>query len=158
MQKLGRELPRSVRLRAGELDYFGPLLGFYRDALSVLAGGQRKHFAAKLGKACFDRRVGEGALISRLSVSMISAGVFFGAPIPAHALVSKPGTKSPSVGTSGSPCQRAVAVTAKGRSLPAVCSENLDSDVLVMQPANQGIRHNASDPLNWARDRRILGQ
>jgi len=22
-----------------------------------------------------------------------------------------------------------------------------------MQPANQGIRHNASDPLNWARDR-----
>src|SRR5262249_43101402 len=45
------------------------------------------------------------ALISRLSVSMISARVFFGAPIPAHALVSKPGTKSPSVGTSGSPCQ-----------------------------------------------------
>jgi methionine synthase II (cobalamin-independent) len=39
-----------------------------------------------------------------------------------------------------------------------VCAENLDSDVLVMQPANQGIRHNASDPLNWARDRRILGQ
>src|SRR6516225_9570126 len=63
------------------------------------------------------------ALISRLSVSMISAGVFFGAPIPAHALVSKPGTKSPSVGTSGSPCQRVVAVTAKGRSLPAlICS------------------------------------
>src|SRR6266478_5142874 len=52
------------------------------------------------------------ALISRLSVSMISAGVFFGAPIPAHALVSKPGTKSPSVGPSGSPCQRVVAVTA----------------------------------------------
>jgi ATP-dependent DNA helicase UvrD/PcrA len=39
-----------------------------------------------------------------------------------------------------------------------VCAENLDSDVLVMQPANQGIRHNASDPLNWARDRCILGQ
>src|SRR6516225_2076666 len=56
------------------------------------------------------------ALISRLSVSMISAGVLFGAPIPAHALVSKPGTKSPSMGTSGSPCQRIVAVTAKGRS------------------------------------------
>jgi len=43
------------------------------------------------------------------------------------------------------------------RTVP-VCAENLDSDVLVMQPANQGIRHNASDPLNWARDRRILGQ
>ena len=49
---------------------------------------------------------------------------------------------------------RALSVTAD----TAVCAENLDSDVLVMQPANQGIRHNASDPLNWARDRRILGQ
>jgi hypothetical protein len=29
------------------------------------------------------------ALISRLSVSMISTGVFFGAPMPAHAFVSK---------------------------------------------------------------------
>ena len=45
----------------------------------------------------------------------------------------------------------------KAFALP-VCAENLDSDVLVMQPANQGIRHNASDPLNWARDRCILGQ
>jgi hypothetical protein len=39
-----------------------------------------------------------------------------------------------------------------------VCTENLDSDVLVMQPANQSIRYNASNPLNWARDRRILLQ
>src|SRR6516162_6945538 len=45
----------------------------------------------------------------------------------------------------------------KPRSDRPVCAENLDSDVLVMQPANQGIRQNASDPLNWARDRRILG-
>src|SRR5262245_4769469 len=41
---------------------------------------------------------------------------------------------------------------------PLVCTENLDSDVLMMQPVDQGIRHNASDPLNWARDRRILSQ
>jgi LysR substrate binding domain len=39
-----------------------------------------------------------------------------------------------------------------------VCTENLDSDVLMMQPADQGIRHNASKPLNWARGRRILSQ
>jgi hypothetical protein len=31
----------------------------------------------------------------------------------------------------------------------AVCTENLDSDVLMMQPADQGMRHNSSDPLNW---------
>src|SRR5262245_29187137 len=62
LRKLGRELPRSVRLRAGELDYFGPLLGFFRDALSVLAGRQPKHFAAKLGKACLNRWVGESGV------------------------------------------------------------------------------------------------
>jgi hypothetical protein len=39
-----------------------------------------------------------------------------------------------------------------------VCTENLDSDVLMMQPADQGIRHNASNPPNRARDRRILSQ
>jgi hypothetical protein len=29
-----------------------------------------------------------------------------------------------------------------------VCAENLNPDVLVMQPANQGVRHDASEPLN----------
>jgi hypothetical protein len=41
---------------------------------------------------------------------------------------------------------------------PAVRAENLNPDVLVMQPANQGVRHDASDLLNRARDRRILVQ
>jgi Integrase core domain len=39
-----------------------------------------------------------------------------------------------------------------------VCTENLDSDVLVMKSTHQGMRHDASDPMNWARDRRIFGQ
>jgi tripartite-type tricarboxylate transporter receptor subunit TctC len=42
--------------------------------------------------------------------------------------------------------------------LIAVRAENLNPDVLVMQPANQDMRHDASDPLNRARDRRILVQ
>src|SRR6516164_6937671 len=78
---------------------------------------------------------------------MISAGVFFGAPIPAHALVSKPGTKSPSVGTSGSPCQRVVAVTAKGRSLPAlICSmeEGMLSNMTCTCPPMIGQRRGRS--------------
>ena len=37
-----------------------------------------------------------------------------------------------------------------------VRTEKLDSDVLVMKPPDQGMRHDASNPLNWARDRRIL--
>jgi hypothetical protein len=71
-----------------ELDYFGPLLGFFRDALSVLAGRQRKHSAAKLGKACLDRRVGEARMISWLSLSTISVGVFLGAPTPCQPVPS----------------------------------------------------------------------
>jgi len=37
-----------------------------------------------------------------------------------------------------------------------VCTENSDSNVLVMQPADQGIRYNASGLLNRARNWRIL--
>jgi hypothetical protein len=43
-------------------------------------------------------------------------------------------------------------------SMSPVRAENLDPDVLVMQPANQGVRHDASDLLNRARDRSILVQ
>jgi len=39
-----------------------------------------------------------------------------------------------------------------------VRAENLNPNVLVMQPANQGVRHDTSDLLNRARDRRILVQ
>jgi hypothetical protein len=39
-----------------------------------------------------------------------------------------------------------------------VCSENLDSDGLMMRHADQGIRYDASNPLNWPRDRLILSQ
>jgi hypothetical protein len=37
-----------------------------------------------------------------------------------------------------------------GKPLGPVRAENLGSDVLVMQPANQGVRHDASDLLNRA--------
>jgi hypothetical protein len=39
-----------------------------------------------------------------------------------------------------------------------VRAENLNPDVFVMQPANQGVRHDASDLLNRATDRTILVQ
>src|SRR5262249_5679183 len=70
-------------------------------------------FAATLGSA-------RPALISRLSSSMIALGVHVGAPKPAQALVSKPGTKSATVGTSGNAGQRVVDVTPSARSLPAL--------------------------------------
>src|SRR5262245_26022094 len=59
------------------------------------------------------------ALISLLSVSTISAGVFLGAPTPNQMLASYPGRKSSTVGISGNTSERVDVVTAKGRSLPA---------------------------------------
>jgi len=59
----------------------------------------------------------KAALIALLSASTISAGVPLGAPMRVAALTSKPGTKSPSVGRSGSACERVVPVTARTRSL-----------------------------------------
>ena len=42
--------------------------------------------------------------------------------------------------------------------LQVVCAENSDSDVLMMQPADEGLRYDASDPLDGSRYRRILVQ
>jgi hypothetical protein len=42
--------------------------------------------------------------------------------------------------------------------LTNVCAENSDADVYVMQPADEGTRHDASHPLDYARDWRILMQ
>jgi hypothetical protein len=39
---------------------------------------------------------------------------------------------------------------------PGVCTENSDSNVLVMQAADQGMRYDASGALNRARDGRVL--
>ena len=40
----------------------------------------------------------------------------------------------------------------------AVCAEKSDSNVLVMQSTDHGMRHDASDPLNRAGDWRIFVQ
>jgi hypothetical protein len=42
------------------------------------------------------------------------------------------------------------------RKIWGVCTENSDSNVLVMQAADQGMRYDASGALNRARDGRIL--
>src|ERR1043166_7788554 len=49
--------------------------------------------------------------VSFFGLSMISAGVFLGAPMPSHTLASKPDRKSPTVGTSGSASERVAVVT-----------------------------------------------
>jgi hypothetical protein len=61
-------------------------------------------------------------------------------------------TQNPKVATGGTPrhsCLSFPQIDEWSRNTP-VRAENLDSDVLVMQPANQGVRHDASDLLNRA--------
>src|SRR6267154_5423186 len=58
------------------------------------------------------------ALISLLSLAMISKGVFLGAPTPYHVLASYPGSTSATVGKSGSASERVAVVTASARNLP----------------------------------------
>src|SRR5262249_16402289 len=53
-------------------------------------------------------------LISLLSLSTISAGVFLGAPTPDQALASYPGTNSPTVGMSGNVAGGVGVVTGRG--------------------------------------------
>src|SRR6516225_1539705 len=60
------------------------------------------------------------ALISRLSLSIISGGVLLGAPRPNQRFDSYPGTNSARVGRSGNASARPVLVTASGRILPAL--------------------------------------
>src|SRR5262245_8931616 len=60
------------------------------------------------------------ALISLLSLSTMSAGVFLGAPTPKKVLASWPGTNSATVGMSGRASERVAVVIASRRSLPAL--------------------------------------
>src|SRR5262245_55590084 len=69
---------------------------------------------------CLSAGAARLALTSLLSFSMISLGVFRGTPRPVKVVTSKPGTNSPTVGTSGSNGARVVAVTASARNLPAL--------------------------------------
>src|SRR6516165_5818165 len=77
-----------LRLDVGGPDYLAPLLGFVGDKFSKVGGRHRHRRAAQIGYPRLHRGIREPALISLLSVSMISAGVFLGAPRPNHPLAS----------------------------------------------------------------------
>jgi hypothetical protein len=106
----------SVGLDISGPDHLAPLLGLIGNDLAEVGGRTRNHCAAQVSKARLDLRIGEARVDLPLSLSMLSAGVFFGAPMPFTALASYPGTNSATVGVSGSASERAVVVTASARS------------------------------------------
>jgi hypothetical protein len=53
---------RSFRPDAGELDHFGPLLGFADDELSKISWRAGHRRDAEIGKPCLDGRVRHGSI------------------------------------------------------------------------------------------------
>jgi hypothetical protein len=82
------------------------------------AGEFGKTVAPRSANRAFILGSARAALISPLSFSMISTGVFLGAPKPCHELASYPGRNSLKVGTSGSASMRVAVLTARARKLP----------------------------------------
>ena len=73
----------SLRLDARELDHLAPFLGFVGDELAEVGGrAARAPSPPRSASRAFILGSARAALISLLSLSTISAGVFFGAPTP----------------------------------------------------------------------------
>src|SRR5262249_27418004 len=89
-------------------------------SLPKSAGEPGSTVPPKSANRAFNLGSASPVLISVLSFPMISGGVFLGAQRPTHWLASKPLTKSPTVGISGSASDRVAVVTAKARSLLAL--------------------------------------
>jgi len=79
-----RAVVGSIRLEARELDHLAPLLGVVGDEFAKVARRAWKHGAAQIGKTSVIFGSPRAALISLLSFSRISTGVFLGAPTPYH--------------------------------------------------------------------------
>src|SRR5262249_11854406 len=86
---------------------------------SALAPENLTTFARSASRACI---LGSArpALISLLSLSTTSVGVFFGAPIPVQKVASNLGTKSLTVGICSSASESVALAPASARSLPAL--------------------------------------
>src|SRR5262245_14486767 len=111
---------RSPGLCAGELDYFAPLLGIVSDELAEVRDRAGKYHAPKVGKPRLQLGISEPRIDLAIELINDLGRRVLGALRPTHWLASKPGTKSPMVGISGSASERIAVVTAKARSLPAL--------------------------------------
>ena len=78
----------SIGFEAGKLDHLPPFLSFIGNELAELRSRSRKYRHARVGKPPLDVGSAKPALISLLSLSMMSMGVFLGATMPHHPLAS----------------------------------------------------------------------
>ena len=78
----------SFRLDVGRPDHLAPLLGFFRDELAEIGGRAASTVPPRSASRALILGSARTALISLLSLSTISAGVFLGAPTPYQVLAS----------------------------------------------------------------------
>jgi hypothetical protein len=88
----------SFGLNIGCSNHFGPLLGFFDYDPSKSAGVIGNGVAPNSTSRALILGSASPALISLLSLSTISIGVFLGAPMPCQVLASSPATNSPRKG------------------------------------------------------------
>src|SRR5262249_9790032 len=110
---------RSLGLCARELDYFAPFLGIVSDELAEVGDRAGKYHAPKVGKPRLQLGISEPRIDLAIELTNDLGRCVFGRTEANHWLASKPGTKSPTVGISGSASERIAVVTAKAASLPA---------------------------------------
>ena len=85
---LCRELERLLRFDTRKLNHLGPFLGFVREELTEL-GGREGNAVAPMGTSrVLNLGSARPTMISLLSLSTISSGVFLGAPRPDQELAS----------------------------------------------------------------------
>ena len=108
----------STLMLAGP-DHLAPLLGFVGDELPELGGRGRNItvLPRSANRALITGPV-SAALISLLSLSIISACVFFGAPSPTNSLPQIPEQNPPRSGYPAAHRNGSALVTARARSLP----------------------------------------
>jgi hypothetical protein len=77
---------RNTTLDIDRPDHLAPFPGFVGDQPAKVGGREHEHIATQVGKPRLDLGIGKPALISLLSLSTMSAGVFFGSPMPVRKL------------------------------------------------------------------------
>jgi hypothetical protein len=77
-----------IRLDSREPDHLAPFLGFVGNELTEIGRRAHKRRAAKFGEPRFDLGIAKARVDLLLSLSTISADVFFGATMPNQGLIS----------------------------------------------------------------------
>src|SRR5215813_11555369 len=110
--------PQSLQLDVGRPNHLAPLLGLRRHIGAELRGGEDHRRGGRIGEPRLDDRVCEP--IINLAVEPLDDLVWrtLRDADTCHALASKPGTTSLTVGTSGSPANRVLPATASARNAP----------------------------------------